>query len=270
MTKKYKVYYSSNGQLQYGEQKVNGKWYYFSKKTAYMTTGLQTVGKSKKYYASNGQRKTGYQKIMGKGYYFDKKSGAMFIKKFAFVGGRDYYALSNGVLHAPTWHSQFTTIYAPEGCAVASSATLLSIKSRSFNMRYAYNNLPQYGGVYSTANFRGLLSVSSLTNYMKKFDGGFTNITGSSMAEIQSVVKSGPRFSTMDSLATKLTSVISLMLRLLLVIRMAASWFTTHATTVLAVVPATETPTPTALLPGLQFQPWLENQLVVQTTVQSW
>ena len=79
----------------------------------------------------------------------------------------------------------------PEGCAVASSATLLSIKSRSFNMRYAYNNLPQYGGVYSTANFRGLLSVSSLTNYMKKFDGGFTNITGISMAEIQSVVKSG-------------------------------------------------------------------------------
>lgn len=33
----------------------------------------------------------------------------------------------------------------PEGCAVASSATLLSIKSRSFNMRYAYNNLPKYG-----------------------------------------------------------------------------------------------------------------------------
>lgn len=191
MTKKYKVYYASNGQLQYGEQKVNGKWYYFSEKTAYMTTGLQTVGKYKKYYASNGQRKTGYQKIKGKGYYFDKKRGVMFIKKFAFVGGRDYYALSNGVLHAPTWHSQFTTIYAPEGCAVASSATLLSIKSRSFNMRYAYNNLPQYGGVYSTANFRGLLSVSSLTNCMKKFDGGFTNITGSSMAEIQSVVKSG-------------------------------------------------------------------------------
>ncbi|MFV4953909.1 C39 family peptidase, partial [Lactobacillus delbrueckii subsp. allosunkii] len=79
----------------------------------------------------------------------------------------------------------------PEGCAVASSATLLSIKSRPFNMRYAYNNMPQYGGVYSTANFRGLLSVSSLTNYMKKFDSGFTNITGSSMAEIQSVVKSG-------------------------------------------------------------------------------
>lgn len=73
----------------------------------------------------------------------------------------------------------------------------------------------------------------------------------------------------MDSLATKLTSVISIMLRLLLVIRMAASWFTTHATTVLAVVPATETPTTTALLPGFQFQPWLENQLVVQTTVQS-
>lgn len=190
-TKKYKTYYATNGQLQYGEQKANGKWYYFSKKTAYMTTGLQTVGKSKKYYASNGQRKTGYQKIKGKGYYFDKKTGAMFIKKFAFVGGRDYYALSNGVLHAPTWHSQFTPIYAPEGCAVASSATLLSIKNRSFNMRYAYNNLPQYGGVYSTVSFRGLLSVSSLTNYMKKFDSGFTNITGSSMAKIESVVKSG-------------------------------------------------------------------------------
>ncbi|MBT8811621.1 hypothetical protein BTI21_05965 [Lactobacillus delbrueckii subsp. bulgaricus] len=60
----------------------------------------------------------------------------------------------------------------------------MSIKSRSFNMRYAYNNLQQHGGVYSTANFHGLLSASSLTNYMKKFDSGFTNITGSSMAKI--------------------------------------------------------------------------------------
>ncbi|MGZ1309717.1 hypothetical protein ACXO70_06890 [Lactobacillus delbrueckii subsp. bulgaricus] len=51
-------------------------------------------------------------------------------------------------------------------------------------MRYAYNNLQQHGGVYSTANFHGLLSASSLTNYMKKFDSGFTNITGSSMAKI--------------------------------------------------------------------------------------
>ena len=42
-----------------------------------------------------------------------------------------------------------------------------------------------------------------------------------------------------------------------------------HVPIVLAVVPATETPTPTALLPGFQFQPLLENQLVVQTTVQS-
>lgn len=157
----------------------------------------------------------------------------------------------------------------PEGCAVASSATLLSIKSRSFNMRYAYNNLPQYGGVYSTANFRGLLSVSSLTNYMKKFDRGFTNITGRSMAKIKSVVKSGHPvlYYGFSSYETYFRSKHHA--KVIAGYKNGRFLFTTHATTVLAVVPATETPTTTVLLPGFQFQPWLENQLVVQTTVQS-
>lgn len=190
-TSKYKLYYAANGQLQYGERKIKGKWYYFNKKNAHMTTGLQMVGKSKKYYAANGQRKTGYQKIKGRGYYFDKKNGTMYVKKFVLISGRDYYALSNGVLHAPTWHSQFTPIWAPEGCAVASSATLLSIKNRSFNMQYAYSNLPQVGSVFSTANFGGLLAASTLTSYMKRFDSGFTNITGNSVSRIKSIVKSG-------------------------------------------------------------------------------
>lgn len=189
--RKYKLYYAANGQLQYGEKKIKGKWYYFNKKNAHMTTGLQTVGKAKKYYAANGQRQTGYQKIKGKGYYFGKKNGAMYVKKFAFVGGRDYYALASGVLHAPTWHSQFTPIWAPEGCSVASSATLLSIKNKSFNMYYAYSHLPQSGGVFSMASFGGLLAASTLTSYMKRFDSGFTNITGSSVAKIKAVVQSG-------------------------------------------------------------------------------
>ncbi|MBT8856181.1 C39 family peptidase [Lactobacillus delbrueckii] len=158
----------------------------------------------------------------------------------------------------------------PEGCAVASSATLLSIKSRSFNMRYAYNNLPQYGGVYSTANFHGLLSASSLTNYMKKFDSGFTNITGSSMAKIESVVKSGHPvlyygFSSYETYfrskhhAKVIAGYKNGRFLVYDPCYYSAGSGSSHRNAydygAIAWVPV--------------FQPWLENQLVVQTTVQS-
>ena len=129
----------------------------------------------------------------------------MYVKKFAFVGGRDYSALASGVLHAPTWHSQFTPIWAPEGCSVASSATLLSIKNKSFNMYYAYSHLPQSGGVFSMASFGGLLAASTLTSYMKRFDSGFTNIPSARrfLRSGRNPTSTGRTLSTLPSLPTK-------------------------------------------------------------------
>ena len=75
------VYYASNGQMQYGEQRI-GKgwtWYLFDKWTGVMKTGFQYLADQKKtvYYASNGQMQYGQQKINGHWYLFDKVSGAM-------------------------------------------------------------------------------------------------------------------------------------------------------------------------------------------------
>ena len=38
------VYYASNGQMQYGEQKINGYWYYFKPGNGAMQTGLVDLG----------------------------------------------------------------------------------------------------------------------------------------------------------------------------------------------------------------------------------
>ncbi|MFM9598240.1 hypothetical protein ACKI1O_54330, partial [Streptomyces scabiei] len=67
------------GQMQYGQQNVNGKWYLFDKNTGAMKTGLQYIADQKKtvYYNSQGQMQYGQQNVNGKWYLFDKNTGAM-------------------------------------------------------------------------------------------------------------------------------------------------------------------------------------------------
>ena len=75
------VYYGANGQMLYGEQKINGYWYLFSKGTGAMSFGFQDLnvyGKNKVvYYNSQGHMLYGKQIINGKTYYFDTTTGAL-------------------------------------------------------------------------------------------------------------------------------------------------------------------------------------------------
>ena len=143
------------------------------------------------YFGNDGARwDNRFMNNWGHMYYFGN-DGALVTNQFVQHGGQTYYALSNGVLNAPRYFSQFTPIYAPEGCAVASLAMLLSIKNEYFNLADAYNNLPQYGGVYNTGAFRGIISPEALTNYAHKWDSNVRNITGSSLEDISRLVWAG-------------------------------------------------------------------------------
>uniref|UniRef100_UPI003A599CD4 N-acetylmuramoyl-L-alanine amidase family protein n=1 Tax=Ligilactobacillus agilis TaxID=1601 RepID=UPI003A599CD4 len=94
------VYYASNGQMQYGWQKIgkdcyyfdeaSGKmqtgqkklgnvWYNFDLKTGKMSTGFTYLSDQNKtvYYDKNGHMLYGWQVINGKKYYFDPYSGAL-------------------------------------------------------------------------------------------------------------------------------------------------------------------------------------------------
>ena len=76
------VYYGADAAMCYGEQKINGKWYYFNTVTGAMRIGFQTVpvktgGTKTTYYGSDGTMRYGEQKINGKWYYFHPVTGAM-------------------------------------------------------------------------------------------------------------------------------------------------------------------------------------------------
>ena len=92
------VYYSAQGHMLYGVQKIgnnyygfntstgaqlkgeaniNGKWYLFDSSTGIMKTGFQQVGNKKVYYSVQGHMLYGQQYINGHWYLFDKSTGAM-------------------------------------------------------------------------------------------------------------------------------------------------------------------------------------------------
>ncbi|WP_143471074.1 CHAP domain-containing protein, partial [Leuconostoc inhae] len=65
------------GQMIYGEQKIDNNWYYFDKITGAMTIGFQNLGNKTVYYNNQGQMIYGEQKIDNNWYYFDKVTGAI-------------------------------------------------------------------------------------------------------------------------------------------------------------------------------------------------
>ena len=69
--------YYEDGELVHGEQKIDGKWYYFDKNSGAMAKGFTKLGPRTVYYGDDGAMRYGEQKIDGKWYYFDKNSGAM-------------------------------------------------------------------------------------------------------------------------------------------------------------------------------------------------
>ena len=63
--------------MQYGEQNINGHWYYFDKTTGAMATGLTNIGYKTCYYNDQGQMQYGNKTINGKQYYFNEDTGAL-------------------------------------------------------------------------------------------------------------------------------------------------------------------------------------------------
>ncbi|MFT8457690.1 MAG: N-acetylmuramoyl-L-alanine amidase, partial [Liquorilactobacillus ghanensis] len=66
------------GQMQYGQQKINGYWYLFDNVIGARKTGFQYIANQNKtvYYNAAGQMQYGQQKINGYWYLFDNKTGA--------------------------------------------------------------------------------------------------------------------------------------------------------------------------------------------------
>ena len=89
--------YNGNTQL-FGEQKINGKWYYFSTGTGIMYRGFLDLGNKTVYYGSDGVMVFGEQKIDGKWYYFMPGNGTMQVNTFFDLGSKTVYYGSDGVM----------------------------------------------------------------------------------------------------------------------------------------------------------------------------
>ncbi|WP_242439776.1 hypothetical protein [Ligilactobacillus salivarius] len=73
------VYYDHIGNMLYGQQNINGKWYNFDKVTGAMTIGEKYIPTQDKvvWYSDDGTMLYGWQNIDGKVHYFDKITGKM-------------------------------------------------------------------------------------------------------------------------------------------------------------------------------------------------
>ena len=89
------IYYYQNGKMLTGQQKINGKWYYFLGNGVMYNKGWGTVKGNKAYFYSDGHMATGLTKINNKLYYF-LGSGAMYNKGWGTVKGNKAYFYSDG------------------------------------------------------------------------------------------------------------------------------------------------------------------------------
>ena len=192
------VLLSSNGAALSGVQKWMGTYYYFDPVTKLRVDNNYVQSQWGDWYmfGNDGRIVQGFYNWKGTLYYFDPSS--YLVLKNTFFNGNgywgdwdDHYADGNGAVHSVTYFSQFRPINAPEGCAAASLAMLLSIKNEWPSLSYLYATLPQYGGVYSAANFRGILPIDTLAAYAQKFDSNIKNLRGASLGDLSNIVLSG-------------------------------------------------------------------------------
>ncbi|EEU30560.1 cell wall-binding repeat protein [Limosilactobacillus coleohominis 101-4-CHN] len=188
-----KVYYFGDDGARWDDKFYQnwGRTYYFGDDGARWDNRFYFNWGKTYYFGSDGGRLDNrlYQN-WGHSYWFTG-DGSLLTNGYVFIQPYDYYATSDGVLHTPQWFSQFTPIFATEGCSVASSAILLSTKNIYFNMMEAYRNVPQYGGVFSGRNFRGIVPINDLANFLHRYDPTVKNISGSSLSDIASIVAQG-------------------------------------------------------------------------------
>lgn len=95
------VYYSKNGQMQYGEQLIAGYYYFFNPGDGAMKTGftdLRPYGANKTVYydPSTGRMLYGEQVINGQTYTFAQGTGALVEAGFRVINGNTYYYKADG------------------------------------------------------------------------------------------------------------------------------------------------------------------------------
>lgn len=188
------MYYFGNDGARYTNQFYQnwGKTYYFGDGGVRWNNKFMNRWNNTYYFGNDGARYTNqlYQN-WGNSYWFGN-GGVLLRNGYIFLNSQDWYAQSNGVLRTAQYFSQFTPINAPEGCSVAALAILLSTKGKYFNLGYAYNHVPQAGGVYNTGAFSGIISAQSLAWWAyQNIDNSVRNICGSSLSSIASLVASG-------------------------------------------------------------------------------
>ena len=100
-----KIYCYSKGEKLFGEQKVEGCWYYFDEKNnGEMATGwrdipVKTGGTKTVYYNEDGRMTYGEKKIDGSWYYFNKITGARVIGFVELPGKTVYYGEDGKMLY---------------------------------------------------------------------------------------------------------------------------------------------------------------------------
>ena len=93
------VYYDHLGNMLYGQQNINGKWYNFDKVTGAMTIGEKYIPTQDKvvWYSDDGTMLYDWQNIDGKVHYFDKITGKMSMGQ-KNIDGHWYLFDSKGVM----------------------------------------------------------------------------------------------------------------------------------------------------------------------------
>ncbi len=80
-----------DGSQLYGEQEIDGEWYYFDEETGIMQTGFVLLDGVTYYYNADGTRAGGALEIDGSWYYFDEDTGAMHTGFLELADGTCYY-----------------------------------------------------------------------------------------------------------------------------------------------------------------------------------
>lgn len=98
------VYYNNAGQLQYGEQQINGKWYHFDKVDGHAAQGWYTLEDGRTVYydvdaSGNGQGMLhGLQTVAGKTYSFNVWTGDVAKNTEQKIDGSWYYFGNDGAM----------------------------------------------------------------------------------------------------------------------------------------------------------------------------
>ena len=167
-----------------------GRTYYFQADGSRLDNGFYNNWGRTYYFGSDGARwDNRLYNNWGHNYWFGN-DGALLTNGFIMLFGNDYYANNQGILNSVRYQSQFTPIYAPEGCSVAALQMLTSVKGINLPLYYAYTHLPQGGGVFG-GGFTHIIPARDLVNYGRQWDSGLRDISGSSLSQIYNWVASG-------------------------------------------------------------------------------